>query len=105
MNEEDDLFSPSIERQLVDACRFGNLKKAKRLVAEGADIHYKADMALRLGAGYGQLEVVKYLVSLGANIHADSDYALRTAELAGYDEVVGFLKRCSRKEKLEKILG
>ncbi len=82
------------ERQLAIAAEIGNLKKVKRLVKAGADIHANSDLALRWASWRGHLEVVKYLVEQGADIHAYESSALEWAAEGDYAEVVEYLTYC-----------
>ncbi len=49
------------EDKLVYAAREGNLKKVKKLVEQGADIHVKNGEALRWASVNGHTEIVEYL--------------------------------------------
>ncbi|WP_082402873.1 ankyrin repeat domain-containing protein [Achromobacter xylosoxidans] len=80
-----------LHEQLMDAVVVENLETVKRLVEQGADIHFLRDCILRWAAGNGQLEVVKFLVEQGADIHADDDLALRWAAEEGHLDIVKFL--------------
>jgi hypothetical protein len=68
-----------------------NLSAIKNLVSEGADIHFFADLALRVAVITGQLEYIKYFLSKGADIHTCNDTAVRTAACDGNLEIVKYL--------------
>ena len=55
---------------LAPAARNGDLEKVKKLVENGANIHFNNDYALRMAAGGGHTEIVSYLCDHGANITA-----------------------------------
>jgi len=52
------------------------------LLNAGADVHSRADLALRHATEQGHVEVVRVLLERGANIHALNDAALRRAPSA-----------------------
>ena len=81
-------MSTTLNDQLIEASKHGDLEKVKELVENGADIHAQDDHALCWSANNGQLDVVKYLVENGADIHAYNDDALRlSAEKSNIDLV------------------
>ncbi|AKI79733.1 putative ankyrin repeat protein [Acanthamoeba polyphaga mimivirus] len=81
----------SLDSQLVNSCKIGNLSMIKYLIDLDADIKADNDSAVRLASKKGYLEIVKYLVSQGANIRSDNDYAVRLASRKGHLEVVKYL--------------
>jgi ankyrin repeat protein len=81
----------SLDQQLVNASRDGDLGLVKQLIGKGVDIHADNDEALIFASYKGYLEVVKYLIEKGADIHADNDLALRWASENGKLEVVKYL--------------
>ena len=60
-------MSTTLNNQLAEASKNGDLEKVKYLVENGADIHANDDNAFFSSAVYGHLNVVKYLVDNGAN--------------------------------------
>lgn len=91
------------EKQLIEACKTGDLPSVKKLVENGADIHSDNDFALRNASENGQLEVVRYLVENDADIHAKDDLALRNASENGHIEVVRYLQNQVLLRDLELI--
>ena len=81
-----------INSKFVYACISGDLRGAKTLLKQGADIHAEGDCALRWAANNGCLDVVKYLVEQGADIHARGDEALIWATHYEHLGVVNFLR-------------
>jgi ankyrin repeat protein len=59
------------------ACSRGNLEEVKRLLANGANIHFSNDCGLRWAVCNERLEVVKFLLANGANINANENEVLR----------------------------
>ena len=82
----------SIDADLIDACRNGDLREVKTLLKRGANIHAWDDLALRGTATEGHLDVVKYLVEQGADIHAGDDRVLTWAVMVGHLDVANFLR-------------
>jgi ankyrin repeat protein len=80
-----------MSHELVEAARKGNLQEVKRLVDEGADLHYGSGCVLRWSAHNGHLEVVKYVVENGVDIHYDGVDALCQSAGNGHLDVVKFL--------------
>ncbi|AKI80641.1 putative ankyrin repeat protein [Acanthamoeba polyphaga mimivirus] len=81
----------SLNSQLVNNCKTGNLNMVKYLIDLGADIKSDNNSAVIYASKNGHLEVVEYLVSQGANIRANKDLAVRWAFRKGHIEVVEFL--------------
>jgi ankyrin repeat protein len=97
-------MAKSLEQQLFDACKTGDLNLVKDLVSQGADIHAcEDDDALRCAAFKGHLEIVKYLVSQGADIHAYEDGALRWAACDGHLEIVKGIILVEKRKKVWQI--
>ena len=82
-----------MSRELVNACKRGELDEVKRLIGCGADVHYDNDWSLRRACAKGHLELVKYLVGeCGADIHVLDDWPLRRAKLNGHPEMVQWIE-------------
>ncbi|CDW57235.1 tankyrase 1 [Trichuris trichiura] len=69
----------SIERQMLEAAKAGDLQSVKRIlklstdcdsILNCRDVEGRNSTPLHFAAGYNRLEVVKYLVESGANLHA-----------------------------------
>lgn len=84
-------MSKTLERQLFDSARTGDLKSVKRVLLEGADIHEDDDYALRVAAQNGHHDVVDLLLKSGADVRADDDLSLRLAARYGHVGVVAAL--------------
>jgi len=56
--------------KLVDAARFGEFKKLKDILRNGADVNtdYNGRNAIFWAVYNGNLEMVKYLINSGANV-------------------------------------
>nr|XP_021516505.1 tankyrase-1 [Meriones unguiculatus] len=85
-------------RELLEACRNGDVSRVKRLV-DAANVNAK-DMAgrksspLHFAAGFGRKDVVEHLLQMGANVHARDDgglIPLHNACSFGHAEVVSLL--------------
>jgi ankyrin repeat protein len=63
----------------------------KKLIEEGADIHYNDEENLRWASGYASIDTVKILLDHGANVHAKSDEPLKIACRYGRLDVVKLL--------------
>jgi ankyrin repeat protein len=73
---ENEKFSLALD----GAAKVNDIDAAKRAIAEGADVHYGRDMALRSAAKAGHVGMLVYLIQgAGADIHAVNDEALRHA--------------------------
>ncbi len=96
----------SINTQLINASRRGDLPEVCKLVEAGADIHAFKDTSVHEAAYYGHLDVVKYLVSKGADVHADDDFALICAIENKHTHVVNYIKLISnpKTKKLAELL-
>ena len=86
----------SIDKQLINAVKSGDLAKVKELLAESANPNSKTGGVTPLvWASYkGQLGIVKLLLDSGANINAqdkDGDTALIAAVFGGKPHVVKYL--------------
>uniref|UniRef100_A0A5S6QKX3 Poly [ADP-ribose] polymerase n=1 Tax=Trichuris muris TaxID=70415 RepID=A0A5S6QKX3_TRIMR len=69
----------SIERQMLEASKAGDLQSVKRIVQHSADsdsvlncrdVDGRNSTPLHFAAGYNRFDVVKFLVESGANLHA-----------------------------------
>jgi len=57
-----------IQEDLYDACRAGELKVVKNLIANGAEIDKHGCYCLRNGVKSTNLELVKYLIDVGCHV-------------------------------------
>jgi hypothetical protein len=76
----------NLDNRLRDAAADGRTETVRVLLASGADVHAKNDLALRWAAYHGQTETVKVLLASGADVHAGDDLALRWAAHDGHTE-------------------
>ena len=60
-------------------------------IAEGADVHYDDDLALRISAYLGHLDMVKLVVGYGADVHAQGESALLSAVRVHDEAMARFL--------------
>jgi len=88
----------TIDEELIDAARFGNLSEVKELIRKGANVEATNEYgwtALHYASSMGRLEVVKCLVEQGkANVEATEEYggtSLHKASDYGHLEVVKYL--------------
>ena len=65
--------------KLIIAVENNNLKKVKKLVKQGVDIHARYDEAFCWAAYRGHLDIVKYFVSQGISILTNNNFAMRWA--------------------------
>ena len=82
-----------VEQKLKDAelclaAHEGDDDLVSRLLADGANVHAKNDVAIRMAAQNGHRDVVRRLRNNGANVRANSDSALRWAAKNGHRDVV-----------------
>jgi ankyrin repeat protein len=81
----------NLDLLFIDAIENKNIKCAKKLLENGANIHKNDDYALRLSSQHGYIDVVKFLIENGADIHANNDDALIESSTHGRIDVVKFL--------------
>jgi ankyrin repeat protein len=81
----------SIDDQLIDAAKTGDVQKIKDLLDRGSDIHHQFDAALHQAANYGRLEAARLLIDQGADIHARNGSAIVGAACSGHTEIVRLL--------------
>jgi hypothetical protein len=80
-----------MDNELNQACIKGCLETVKRLVSNGADVHFENDAPVRYASDMGHLDIIKYLVSVGANVRAADDHAVELASFNYFYEVVQYL--------------
>jgi len=87
-----------IDKELLNACKDGDLEKVKQLLEEGADVNVKDEKgrtALMFASWYGHKKVVKQLLEKGADVNAreykDGETALMWAAAKGDKKVVKLL--------------
>ncbi len=85
--------SPSLSKQLVEACAAGNVNDVSQLLGKGGDPNLRETRwgytLLQRAASRGDNEMVKLLLQKGA--HADKE-AVRLAKNRGYKEISQFLR-------------
>lgn len=83
----------SLQQELYQACRKGNLEKVKKLVSLGANVKqaYVYIYPISIASCNGHLSIVKYLVSEGADPKVDNNISIRWASESGYLEIVKYL--------------
>jgi ankyrin repeat protein len=69
----------------------GDEAEVARLLAAGANVHYRDDCALYLAARQGHDAVVARLLAAGADVHARDGVAVKAADFEGHDVVVARL--------------
>jgi hypothetical protein len=74
--------------ELAAASARGDLQEVKRLINEGADVHYSDDLPLRRSVDFGRLDVVKYLISKGADPYAYDNWIFYNCK----SEVINYIK-------------
>jgi len=77
-----------VDKDLVEAARYGMLDLAKALVENGAGVTADNNYALRVAASEGYLEIVKILIKTSVNNNEILGYAAEN----GHTEVVKYLK-------------
>jgi hypothetical protein len=82
-----------LDRRLIDAAIDGHTKTVQTLLANGADVHARNNLALYWAAMCGHTETVEALLANGADVHAQEDAALRWAAYHGHTETVKALAR------------
>src|ERR1039457_294308 len=75
-----------LNNRLIDAAAHGDPQKVRTLLASGADVRRRNDLALRWAASNGHTETLQILLAAGANVHAEDDWALRRAADNGHTE-------------------
>lgn len=70
-----------INEEFIKAVEDHELELAKTLLLQGADIHYRDDLALAYASEEGDLEMVRLLLENGANIHGHKNHALVMAAI------------------------
>lgn len=79
------------EEDMVAAAQHGDSLQVAALLAAGANVHARDDVALRTASAEGHADVVSLLLAAGANVHARDDKPLRVASDEGHADVVSLL--------------
>ena len=95
------------QKQFQNACKNGNLNKAKTLVTNNSniDISFGYEMAFREACEYGHLNVAKWLLNIKPNINtiAWQYYAFDMACLNGHLHVAKWLLEVKPKQTVDDI--
>jgi len=82
----------TLNEQLIEASKKGDLNKVKGCIKDGADVHFYFDDAFCWAANNGHFDVVKYLVEeCGADVHVRNDSAVCFAATNGNIKVLKYL--------------
>lgn len=84
-------MSVTLNTQLIEAAKDGDVNAVELALQAGADARADEDFALRWAAENGHKEVVALLLKYGSDVHADNDLALRWAAIDGHTDVVDLL--------------
>lgn len=87
----------NINTSLVDACDYGDLKKIKILINQGANVNYDDNISLAAAIEGNHLNVIKYLLKIIQKTNSKTKYnlilnrALSIASGEGHLRIVKFL--------------
>ena len=87
----------SINNQLIEASRRGDITRVKQMIKEGANVNYDNNgrwTPLMSASDRGHLEIVKYLTESGANVNHSTHVGftpLFNAVLAGDSDITKYL--------------
>lgn len=104
----------SLNSELLEACKCGNLRDVWRLIEKGADVNsakeyeYSKTTQLSMAAEHSRVEVMKYLISVGALINTTEERiksALIHAAKEGQDDAVMFLINAGANMQTKDIYG
>jgi ankyrin repeat protein len=97
----------SLNMLLNAAVSCNNVKKAKQLIKQGADVRYNNDWLLCIAVDAGFFEMVKLLVENGARwdiLNNNDETAWQMAEYMGRVDIFNFFNdERLRQERLEKL--
>ena len=84
-----------LSEQLIEACQEGDVSRAKRAIASGANLthhNWEIDLTpLRAAIQNGHVEIVRFLLEAGIETHSEHN-AWRMALIAGHLDVAAVLK-------------
>lgn len=80
-----------MEDEFYDACKTGDLDKAKKLHMNGVDTTGHGNYAFRVACYYGHKHIVEWLVDHCADIHVEHDYGIYIALYEGHIELAKYL--------------
>jgi ankyrin repeat protein len=75
-------------QKMKSAAHAGNYGVMKAQLIDGADMHFKDDIALRYSVRAGNLEMVQFLLIIGANVQANNGEPLDQAIKRGHYQIV-----------------
>ena len=107
----------SKEDQFIEACKNNNIKKIKKLVYDGVNIHESNDAGFKWACCTGCIEIVIYLTTLHQitftngikynmiDINSQSEYCFRWACYEGYIKIIYYLIKLHKKHKYYKPIN
>ena len=83
----------TLNTQLADAVKSGDLAAVKTAINQGADVHYSDDCMVSWAAQHGRLHILKFLVEeQQCAVDSSDNYALRHACAFGFLDIVQYLE-------------
>jgi ankyrin repeat protein len=88
-------FTTVDDDKFICACYSGHLRKVKRLVKRGVQVHIYCDYAFRIACGEGHYRVVRWLLENvpTINVRAHDDDAFNRSCWNGYEDISKLLLR------------
>jgi len=65
-----------------------NIEMIEFLLKKGANIHVDDDYPIRIGVDYGDIEMIELLLKYGANPYANDSYAYQIAKENGRNDII-----------------
>ncbi|KAJ3332212.1 hypothetical protein HDU93_009200 [Gonapodya sp. JEL0774] len=78
----------------------GNTEIVAMLLARGANIHLRKDIALRMASRHGKVEIVRLLLAKGANVEGDGGHGTALCEAAEFGSLEVVLELLGQGAKL-----